>query len=61
MAIFDTDDIYKKSFNDVEKNIFQDYLLALPKTQYIQFFFENKIILIFMAEIITLFHNNINR
>ena len=45
MAIFDIDDIYKKSFNDVEKNIFQDYLLALPKTQYIQFFLKIKLFL----------------
>ena len=60
MAIFDIDDIYKKSFNDVEKNIFKITYFLCPKLNIFNFF-ENKIVLAFMAEIITIFHNNINR
>ncbi len=48
--IFDIDDIYKKSFNDVEKKYFLRFLTWFAQdSEYIQFLFENKIALTFIG------------
>jgi hypothetical protein len=48
--IFDIDDIYKKSFNDVEKKYFLRFLTWFAEDSgYIQFLFENKIALTFIG------------
>jgi hypothetical protein len=48
--IFDIDDIYKKSFNDIEKKYFLRFLTWFAEdSEYIQFLFENKISLTFIG------------
>lgn len=48
--IFDIDDIYKKSFNDIEKKYFLRFLTWFAEdSEYIQFLFENKIALTFIG------------
>lgn len=48
--IFDIDDIYKKSFNDIEKKYFLRFLTWFAEdSEYIQFLFENKITLTFIG------------
>ncbi|HSF01088.1 MAG TPA: hypothetical protein VLA48_09370 [Nitrososphaeraceae archaeon] len=48
--IFDIDDIYKKSFKDVEKKYFLRFLTWFAEDSgYIQFLFENKIGLTFIG------------
>ena len=48
--IFDIDDIYKKSFNDVEKKYFLRFLTWFAQdSEYIQFLFGNKIALTFIG------------
>lgn len=48
--IFDIDDIYKKSFKDVEKKYFLRFLTWFAEdSEYIQFLFENKIALTFIG------------
>ena len=48
--IFDIDDIYKKSFNDIEKKYFLRFLTWFAEDSgYIQFLFENKIALTFIG------------
>ena len=60
MVIFDIDDIYNKSFKDIEKKHFLKFLTWFAQdSEYIQFLLENKIALTFIGRIIVLFHNNI--
>lgn len=48
--IFDIDDIYKKSFNDIEKKYFLRFLTWFAEdSEYIQFLFENKIGITFLG------------
>ena len=48
--IFDIDDIYKKSFNDIGKKYFLRFLTWFAEDSgYIQFLFENKIALTFIG------------
>ena len=49
-SLFDIDDIYKKSFNDVEKKYFLKFLTWFARDcEYIQFLFANKIALTFIG------------
>lgn len=50
MVIFDIDDIYNKSFKDIEKKHFLKFLTWFAQdSEYIQFLLENKIALTFIG------------
>jgi hypothetical protein len=50
MAIFDINDIYNKSFKDIEKKQFMKFLTWFAQdSEYIQFLLENKISLTFIG------------
>jgi hypothetical protein len=62
MSIFDIDDIYNKSFKDIDKKYFLKFLTWFaPDFEYIQFLLEKKLPLLLLAEIIALYHTNINK
>src|SRR5688572_27694647 len=50
VPLFDIDDIYKKSFTDVDKQYFLKFLRWFAQeSEYIQFLFENKIAITFLG------------
>jgi len=62
VPIFDIDDIYKKSFTNVEKQYFLKFLNGLPKNlDMFDFFLKIKLALHFLAEIIVSFQTNTDK
>ena len=50
VPLFDIDDIYKKSFTDVDEQYFLKFLRWFAQeSEYIQFLFENKIAITFLG------------
>ena len=50
VPVFDIDDIYKKSFTDVEKQYFLKFLKWFAQeSEYVQFLFENTIAITFLG------------